>query len=100
MLSFVSTFVLFLQHFVLLASSSYYYIHKYLDGALDDLVVEEANYRLPHQDVMKYAFVLYPLSEIAPQLEHPVLKQRFCELAEVSALSRDNMTAVELDCLS
>ena len=66
----------------------------------DELVVEAANYRLPHRDVMKYAFVLYPLSEIAPELEHPVLKQRFCELADASALSHDNMTTVELDCAS
>ncbi len=64
----------------------------------DDLVVEEANYRLPHRDVIKYAFVLYPLSEIAPDVLHPVLQQSLGDLADDSALKRDNMTVVALDC--
>lgn len=64
----------------------------------DDWVVEEANYRLPHRDVLKYAFVLYPLSEIAPDMLHPVLQQSFLELAEASRLSRENMTVVKPNC--
>ncbi len=64
----------------------------------DDQVVEEAHYRLPHRDTMRYAFVLYPLSEIAPEVQHPVLKQSFRELAAQSTLSRDTMTPVQLDC--
>lgn len=64
----------------------------------DDAVVEEANYRLPHRDVLKYAFVLYPLSEIAPDVLHPVLQRPFVELATESVLSQDTMTVVELDC--
>ena len=64
----------------------------------DDLVVEEDNYRLPHRDILKYAFVLYPLSEIAPDVLHSVLQQSFRAIAESSALSREGMTAVALDC--
>ena len=64
----------------------------------DDLVCEEEHYRLPHRDILTYGFVLYPLSEIAPDAQHPVLKQSFQTLAAESALNR-NMTAVQLDCV-
>jgi 2-amino-4-hydroxy-6-hydroxymethyldihydropteridine diphosphokinase len=37
-----------------------------------DLVIDEAPLRLPRSDVLEYSFVLRPLAEIAPELEHPV----------------------------
>lgn len=41
----------------------------------DDLVVEGADLHIPHPRLHQRAFVLAPLAEIAPQLEHPVLQK-------------------------
>ncbi|MGB0845298.1 MAG: 2-amino-4-hydroxy-6-hydroxymethyldihydropteridine diphosphokinase [Thiolinea sp.] len=64
----------------------------------DDVVKQAERYRLPHNDILKYGFVLYPLSEIAPELKHPVLQQTFAQLAAESSLERQNMKEVVLDC--
>lgn len=37
----------------------------------------DARRRLPRDDVLRYAFVLAPLAEIAPQLRHPLDGRRF-----------------------
>jgi 2-amino-4-hydroxy-6-hydroxymethyldihydropteridine diphosphokinase len=44
----------------------------------DDLIVKE----VPRDDILKYAFVLLPLAEIAPDVKHPVTKQRLGDLAQ------------------
>ncbi|OOZ39692.1 2-amino-4-hydroxy-6-hydroxymethyldihydropteridine diphosphokinase [Solemya pervernicosa gill symbiont] len=46
----------------------------------DDLVVNEPGMQLPRGEINDYAFVLLPLSEIAPDLRHPVSKQRYADL--------------------
>ena len=38
----------------------------------DQLVVDEPPVRVPRNDVLEYSFVLRPLAEIAPGLEHPL----------------------------
>jgi len=37
----------------------------------DDLLIEHPKFRLPRPDVLKYGFVLRPLSELEPELVHP-----------------------------
>ena len=37
-----------------------------------DLVVDERPVRVPRSDILEYSFVLRPLSELAPDLVHPV----------------------------
>ena len=44
----------------------------------DDLVSEELS--LPRKDILNYAFVLLPLSEIAPYEKHPVVGQTYAQL--------------------
>jgi 2-amino-4-hydroxy-6-hydroxymethyldihydropteridine diphosphokinase len=39
----------------------------------DDLVLHEGKLQIPRDEITKNAFVLWPLAEIAPQLEHPQL---------------------------
>ncbi len=45
----------------------------------DDLVIAEPA-QLPRDEITKNAFVLWPLSQIAPELKHPILKQSYQEL--------------------
>jgi 2-amino-4-hydroxy-6-hydroxymethyldihydropteridine diphosphokinase len=48
----------------------------------------DAELRLPHQDVLKYPFVLRPLAELAPSLIHPIsgipVTQSWVEMARTN----------------
>jgi 2-amino-4-hydroxy-6-hydroxymethyldihydropteridine diphosphokinase len=46
----------------------------------DDLVLSENGLTLPRDEILKNAFVLWPLAEIAPELKHPVVKKTYAEL--------------------
>jgi len=46
----------------------------------DDLVTEVGRLKLPRADIPRYAFVLYPLAEIAPAARHPVSRERFADM--------------------
>lgn len=48
----------------------------------DQIVRREGEVVVPHGDIVKYAFVLEPLSEIAPDAKHPLLGKSFRELWE------------------
>ena len=45
----------------------------------DDLILKEDNLELPRDEIIKNAFVLLPLEEIAPQLIHPVSGKTMCD---------------------
>lgn len=46
----------------------------------DDLVTEDEELIIPHPEMHKRAFVLEPLKQIAPNVVHPVLKQRIRDM--------------------
>ena len=69
-----------------------------LDLLLFGSVVLSKEENLPHKDILQYAFVLYPLAEIAPEKKHPVLRKKLSQLAEHSQLSSAEMTPVTLRC--
>jgi dihydroneopterin aldolase / 2-amino-4-hydroxy-6-hydroxymethyldihydropteridine diphosphokinase len=48
----------------------------------DNLVMDSENLVIPHPDLHNRLFVLEPLSEIAPNLIHPVLKKTTLQLLE------------------
>lgn len=43
-------------------------------------VLENGKIKLPRDDILRYAFVLEPLAEIAPDLKHPVQNKTYAEL--------------------
>lgn len=47
-----------------------------------DLILKDPGGKtlLPRDDILRYAFVLEPLAEIAPDLKHPVLKKSYRQL--------------------
>jgi len=51
-----------------------------LDLLLYDNLIIDQPAQLPRDEITKNAFVLWPLSQIAPKLEHPILKQNYQEL--------------------
>ena len=46
----------------------------------DDLVISHESFELPRSDVDRYAFVLCPLAELAPDLRHPVSGKTYARL--------------------
>jgi len=46
----------------------------------DDLVISEQYLKIPRDEITQYAFVLYPLAEIAGQLRHPVTGKTYKDL--------------------
>jgi len=61
----------------------------------DDLILKSDSLKVPRDEIIRYAFVLRPLSEIAPNLIHPELGKTISELW-ASFKSKDKMRAVEL----
>ncbi len=46
----------------------------------DDLILNDGRLRIPRDEIERYAFVLEPLAEIAPDLKHPISHLSYAEL--------------------
>ncbi|MDD5267476.1 MAG: 2-amino-4-hydroxy-6-hydroxymethyldihydropteridine diphosphokinase [Methylococcales bacterium] len=48
----------------------------------DDLVINDGRLQIPRDEIERYAFVLEPLAEIAPNLKHPISHISYADLWE------------------
>ena len=65
----------------------------------DDLVLNEGAIRVPRDDIEKFAFVLKPLAELAPELHHPVLGKTYAEMWLTSDLDAASLKLVSPNAL-
>ena len=63
----------------------------------DDLVIQQQGFTLPRPEIERYAFVLKPLSEIAPDARHPVAGATIAELWDAFPNRGDELLSVDLD---
>ena len=63
----------------------------------DDLVLDQDGLRLPRGEILKNAFVLWPLAEIAPDLVHPLARKTYAELWAEFDRSRENLAPIAFD---
>ncbi|MBG7610150.1 MAG: 2-amino-4-hydroxy-6-hydroxymethyldihydropteridine diphosphokinase [Anaerolineae bacterium] len=55
----------------------------------DDLQLDENGLKLPRGEILKNAFVLWPLAEISPSLEHPETHLSYAEMWSVFDKSKE-----------
>ena len=61
----------------------------------DDLVLDQGGLKLPREEILKNAFVLWPLAEIAPDLVHPLAGKTYAELWAGFDKTRENLHPIE-----
>lgn len=61
----------------------------------DDIVIDENGLKLPRGEILKNAFVLWPLAEIAPDKIHPETGTRFAELWAAFDKSKENLKPID-----
>jgi 2-amino-4-hydroxy-6-hydroxymethyldihydropteridine diphosphokinase len=63
----------------------------------DDVVLDENGLKLPRGEILKNAFVLWPLAEIAPDLVHPVAGKSYADLWFDFDKTQENLSPIEFD---
>ena len=57
----------------------------------DGLILDEGGLKLPRAEILKNAFVLWPLAEIAPDLKHPETGSCYAELWAAFDKRKENL---------
>ena len=63
-------------------------------------VTSDGGKALPRDEILKYAFVLKPLADVAGDERHPQLQRSYAELWRDFAGSRAGLLPVRLDCIA
>ena len=61
----------------------------------DDLILDENGLTLPRGEILKNAFVLWPLAEIAPELIHPETQTSYAELWAAFDKNKESLKPIE-----
>jgi 2-amino-4-hydroxy-6-hydroxymethyldihydropteridine diphosphokinase len=61
----------------------------------DGLALDEKGLKLPREEILKNAFVLWPLAEIAPGLVHPLAGKTYAELWAGFDKSKETLAPIE-----
>jgi 2-amino-4-hydroxy-6-hydroxymethyldihydropteridine diphosphokinase len=61
-----------------------------------DVICEEDPIELPRSEITRQAYILFPLAELAPNAQHPVLGERYADMCTRLNLDTSGMHAVEL----
>ncbi len=61
----------------------------------DDLKLDENGLKLPRGEILKNAFVLWPLAEIAPDLKHPEAGISYAELWSAFDKSKETLYPID-----
>ncbi|GMR00728.1 MAG: 2-amino-4-hydroxy-6-hydroxymethyldihydropteridine diphosphokinase [Gammaproteobacteria bacterium] len=61
----------------------------------DELILDEKGLKLPRGEILKNAFVLWPLAEIAPNLKHPETGMSYVDLWSKFDKTRENLKPIE-----
>ena len=63
----------------------------------DDLVMSEGKLVLPREEILHNAFVLWPLAEIAPELQHPLEKKTMSALWQSFDKNKQQLMPIAFD---
>ena len=63
----------------------------------DDLKLDENGLKLPRGEILKNAFVLWPLVEIAPDLKHPEAGISYAELWSAFDKSKETLCPIDFE---
>ena len=58
----------------------------------NNLILEDEQLTIPHKDILNRDFVLIPLCEIAPELEHPEINKKIYEICNLKTECSENKT--------
>lgn len=61
----------------------------------DDLILNENGLQLPRGEILKNAFVLWPLAEIAPDLKHPEQQRSYAALWHDFDKNKESLKPIE-----
>jgi len=63
----------------------------------DDLILDENGLKLPRGEILKNAFVLWPLAEIAPDLIHPEAGSSYVRLWTEFDKSKETLSPIDFE---
>jgi 2-amino-4-hydroxy-6-hydroxymethyldihydropteridine diphosphokinase len=63
----------------------------------DDMVQHDGQVDLPHPDIRRYAFVLCPLADIAPDLQHPETGLSYSRMWQQFDMGKQEMWKTDFD---